>query len=141
MPLLVRWPGKVKPDTTSAQLISLTDVMATVAAIVGADLPADAAEDSFNMLPVLLGEDHGPIRPYLLQQAFGGPRYLAIRRGNWKYLDHAGSGGNRYENDPQLQPFILPDTAPGAPASSTTSKPIPARQEISTSTNRRSCRN
>jgi arylsulfatase A len=67
------------------------------------------------MLPVLLGEDNGPIRPYLLQQAFGGPRYLAIRRGNWKYLDHAGSGGNRYENDPELEPFILPDTAPGAP--------------------------
>jgi arylsulfatase A len=115
VPLLVRWPGKVKPNTTSSQLTSLTDVMATVAAIVGADLPDDAAEDSFNMLPVLLGEDNGPIRPYLLQQAFGGPRYLAIRRGNWKYLDHAGSGGNRYENDPELEPFILPDTAPGAP--------------------------
>jgi arylsulfatase A-like enzyme len=115
VPLLVRWPGKVKPGTTSAQLVSLTDVMATVAAIVGADLPADAAEDSFNMLPVLLGEDHGPIRPYLLQQAFGGSRHRAIRRGDWKYLDHAGSGGNRYENSPQLEPFILPDAAPGAP--------------------------
>ena len=94
VPLLVRWPGKVKPDATSSQLISLTDVMATVAAIVGADLPADAAEDSFNMLPVLLGEDNDdPIRPFLLQQAFGGSRDLAIRRGNWKYLDHTGSGG------------------------------------------------
>ena len=115
VPFLVRWPGKVKPGTTSAQLTSLTDVMATVAAIIGAELPNDAAEDSFNMLPALLGQDGGPIRPYLLQQAFGGPRYLAIRRGNWKYLDHTGSGGNRYENNPGLKPFILPDTAPGAP--------------------------
>ena len=114
VPFLVRWPGKVKPGTTSAQLTSLTDVMATVAAIIGAELPNDAAEDSFNMLPALLGKDGGPIRPYLLQQAFGGSRTLSIRRGNWKYLDHTGSGGNRYDNDPGLKSFILPDTAPGA---------------------------
>jgi arylsulfatase A len=115
VPFLVRWPGKVKPGTTSAQLTSLTDVMATVAAIIGAELPNDAAEDSFNMLPALLGKDGGPIRPYLLQQAFGGSRTLSIRRGNWKYLDHTGSGGNRYDNDPGLKSFILPDTAPNAP--------------------------
>ena len=115
VPFLVRWPGKVKPGTTSAQLTSLTDVMATVAVIIGADLPNDAAEDSFNLLPALLGKDSGPIRPYLLEQAFSGSRTLSIRRGNWKYLDHPGSGGNRYENNPELKPFILPDTAPGAP--------------------------
>jgi arylsulfatase A-like enzyme len=115
VPLLVRWPGKVKHGTTSAQLTSLTDVMATIAAITGVDLPNNAAEDSFNVLPALLGQDSGPIRPYLLQQAFGGARYLSIRRGQWKHLDHTGSGGNSYEKDPELKPFILPNTAPGAP--------------------------
>jgi arylsulfatase A-like enzyme len=115
VPFLVRWPGQVKPGTSSAQLTSLTDVMATVAAIIGADLPKDAAEDSFNLLPALLGQDRSPIRPYLLQQAFGGARTLSVRRGPWKYLDHSGSGGNRYENNPELKPFILPETAPGAP--------------------------
>lgn len=115
VPFIVRWPGQVKPGTTSTQLTSLTDVMATVAAILGADLPTHAAEDSFNLLPALLGQDTGPIRPYLLQQAFGGPRYLSIRRGHWKYLDHTGSGGNRYDNNPELKPFMLPETAPGAP--------------------------
>jgi arylsulfatase A-like enzyme len=115
VPFLVRWPGHVKAGTTSAQLASLTDVMATVAAIVGADLPKDAAEDSFNLLPALVGKDSGPIRPCLLQQAAGGSRTLSIRRGQWKYLDHPGSGGNRYENYPELKQFMLPDTAPGAP--------------------------
>jgi arylsulfatase A len=115
VPLLVRWPGQVKPGTTNAQLTSLTDLMATIAAIVGAELPANAAEDSFNMLPVWLGKGTGPIRPYLLQQAFGGVRTLSIRRGPWKYLDHTGSGGNAYEQNPELKPFILPETAPGAP--------------------------
>lgn len=115
VPFLVRWPGKAKAGTVSAQLTSLTDVMATVAAITGVELPDNAAEDSFNMLPAWRSEDHAPIRPYLLQQAFGGQRTLSIRRGEWKYLDHTGSGGNRYENDPGLKPFYLPDTAPGAP--------------------------
>ncbi len=115
VPFIVRWPGKVKAGTTSAQLTSLTDVMATVAAIVGADLPDNAAEDSFNLLPAWLGEDKAPIRPYLLEQAFGGARTLSIRRGPWKYLDHPGSGGNRYETDPGLKPFILPEVVPDAP--------------------------
>jgi arylsulfatase A-like enzyme len=115
VPFLVRWPGHVKPGTTNAQLISLTDVMATAAAIVEARLPANAAEDSFNLLPTLLGRDSGPIRPYLLTQAFGGARTLAIRRGPWKYLNHPGSGGNRYDQNPELQRFALPEAAPGAP--------------------------
>ncbi len=115
VPFLVRWPGKVKPGTTSAQLTSLTDVMATIAAITGAKLPNNAAEDSFNMLPALLGEATAPVRPYLLTQAFAGARTLSIRRGPWKLLDHPGSGGNRYENNTELKRFILPDTAPAAP--------------------------
>ncbi len=39
-PFIVRWPGKVKAGATSDQLTSLTDVMATCAAIVGHD-PAE----------------------------------------------------------------------------------------------------
>ncbi|QDU28837.1 Arylsulfatase [Anatilimnocola aggregata] len=114
VPFLVRWPGKVKPGTTSSQLTSLTDVMATVAAIVDVKLPENAAEDSFSLLPALLGQIDAPIRPYLLQQAFSGQRTLSIRRGDWKYLDHTGSGGNRYENNPGLKPFIIPDAVPEA---------------------------
>ncbi len=115
VPFLVRWPGKVKAGTTSSQLASLTDVMATAAAIIGAKLPDNAAEDSFSLIPALLEDARAPIRPYLLQQAFGGSRTLSIRRGDWKYIDHTGSGGNRYDNHAGLKPFHLPDTAPDAP--------------------------
>jgi arylsulfatase A-like enzyme len=87
--------------------------MATCAALTGAKLPPDAAEDSFNMLPALLGEDGGkPIRPYLLHQTMD--LSLAIRRGPWKYLDHRGSGGNAYDRGP-LQPYAMQDAAPDAP--------------------------
>ncbi len=69
----------------------------------------------FNLLPGWSDADHAPIRPYLLTQAFGGQRTLAIRRGNWKYIDHTGSGGNRYEEHSGLKPYALAETAPDAP--------------------------
>jgi arylsulfatase A-like enzyme len=114
VPLIVRWPGRVKPGATSDQLVCLTDVMSTLAAITGAELPQDAAEDSFNLLPVLEGEATTPIRPYLLTQAFAGAKTLSIRRGDWKYLDHRGSGGNRYDTG-GLKTFALPESDPEAP--------------------------
>lgn len=114
VPLIVRWPGHVKSGSTSDQLASLTDVMATLAAVTGAELPYNSAEDSFNLLPVLEGKATAPVRPYLLTQAFGGQRTLSIRRGSWKYIDHRGSGGNNYAN-PELKRFALPEVAPEAP--------------------------
>jgi hypothetical protein len=40
---------------------------------------------------------------------------LAIRRGHWKYLDHPGSGGNRYLANSPLAPDLRPEAAPDAP--------------------------
>ncbi|EMI18735.1 arylsulfatase A [Rhodopirellula maiorica SM1] len=115
VPFLVRWPGKVPAGTTSSEITSLTDVMATIAEIINTPLPNDAGEDSFSMLPVMLdAAPKDPIRPYVLQQGFGGRKYLAIRRGRWKYLAHKGSGGNNYDTHPQLKEYRLPDTAPEA---------------------------
>ena len=64
---------------------------------------------------MLAGEATGPIRPYLLTQAFGGARTLSLREGRWKYIDHAGSGGNNYERG-EVKPYALPEAEPGAPA-------------------------
>jgi arylsulfatase A len=114
VPFIVRWPGKVKAGTTSDQTLCLTDILATVAAITGTELPHDAAEDSFNLLPALEGTATAPIRPYLITQAFGGQRTLSIRRGNWKYIAHRGSGGNNYDKG-EMKPYALPDTDPDAP--------------------------
>lgn len=115
VPMIVRWPGRLAAGTDVTQPICLTDIIATVAAVLGVELPDDAAEDSFNMLPAWRGESSVSIRPYLLHQAFSGGKTLAIRRGHWKYIDHPGSGGNRYENSEGLKPYILPEVHPNAP--------------------------
>ena len=112
VPFLVRWPNNIAPNSSSSQTISLTDIMATCAALTGATLPNNAAEDSFNILPVFLGKAGGkPIRDFTLHQT--NSLALAIRQGPWKYLDHRGSGGNRYEKG-ELAAFALPDNAPTA---------------------------
>ena len=114
MPFIVRWPGKIAPGSKTDQMISLTDVMATCAAVVDAELPNDAAEDSFDFLPVLLDKQgEKPVREYLIQQTIS--LALSIRNKHWKYLDHKGSGGNNY-NRGQLKQYALPETAPDAPA-------------------------
>lgn len=114
VPFIARWPGHIAAGSTSDQTVCLTDIMATCAAVVGANLPNDATEDSFNILGVMLGEKNDdPVRSYTLHQTIR--LALAIRRGPWKYLDHKGSGGNRYEGNPNLEQYIIKDTAPDAP--------------------------
>jgi len=117
VPFIARWPGKIKPGSTSSQTLCLTDLMATCAAITGAKIPEKAGEDSVNMLPALLSEDQGkPIRKYTLHQTIS--LALAIRRGPWKYLDHKGSGGgNNYTHAGRwgMKKYIVPEKAPQAP--------------------------
>jgi arylsulfatase A len=116
VPFIARWPGRIKANSRSDQVLCLTDMMATFAALTGAKIPAKDAEDSVNMLPALLGEDKGkPIRQYTLHQTIS--LALAIRRGPWKYLDHKGSGGNNYGRPGTwgMKQYALPEKAPDAP--------------------------
>ena len=114
VPLIARWPGKIPAGHTARQTVCLTDLLATAASINGFPLPDNAGEDSFDMLPVLTG-GKDPVRPYTLHQTMS--LALAIRQGDWKYLDHAGSGGNNYERDGEwgMKQFALPELAPAAP--------------------------
>lgn len=116
IPFIARWPGRIKANSRSDQVLCLTDMMATCAALTGAKIPAKDGEDSVNMLPALLGKDEGkPIRQYTLHQTIS--LALAIRRGPWKYLDHKGSGGNNYNRPGTwgMKQYVLPEKAPDAP--------------------------
>ncbi|HAD59135.1 MAG TPA: arylsulfatase [Planctomycetaceae bacterium] len=110
-PFIVRWPGQVKPGSVSDAMVNLTDVMATCAAAAGANLPNDAAEDSYNLLPVLKG-DGTAVRSHLLTQTIS--LGLSIRTKRWKLLDHKGSGGNNYSRD-NLKAYAIEDTDSDAP--------------------------
>jgi arylsulfatase A len=91
IPFLARWPGRIKPATTSSQLGCLTDLMATAAAITDFRLPDGAGEDSYNLLPALLGRARAPIRDAIVHHSNQG--VFSIRQGRWKLELGLGSGG------------------------------------------------
>jgi len=92
VPFLARWPGKIKPGSTSDDLICLTDLLATTAAILRKPLPDNTGEDSFNFLPALLGTKRDkPIREAIVHHSVSG--MFAIRQGRWKLIQGLGSGG------------------------------------------------
>ncbi len=93
VPLLVRWPARVKPGISSA-LLCQVDFLASFAALTGQKLSEDAAPDSLNVLQSLLGESKTG-REELVEQA----RALALRRGDWKYIEPTdGPKRNRATN-------------------------------------------
>jgi arylsulfatase A len=91
IPLIVRWPNQTPAGSTCSRLVSLSDLMATCAAIVGQALPDDAAEDSYNVWPYLLGRQEPVIRPELIHHSIYG--HFAVREHDWKLVMCRGSGG------------------------------------------------
>ena len=93
VPFIARWPGHIPAGTEDGELIALTDMCATFAALTGADLPADAALDSFNALPALLGQPHAqPARDTFISHGAGTNGPFGIRQGPWKLVQNAGGG-------------------------------------------------
>ncbi len=100
VPFIARWPGKIKAGAESRETICHVDFMATVAALTGAALPPGAGEDSFSLLPVLLGEksDHSA-RPATVHHAASGK--FAIRRGDWVLIDAPTGDDNGAKGEPK----------------------------------------
>ncbi len=107
VPFLVRWPGKVKAGSQSAQVICHTDLLATCADLLGAKLPDQAGEDSLSILPVLLGKDSQPVHEAVVHHSINGN--FAIRQGSWKLEFCPGSGGWSKPRDPEAKKQGLPD--------------------------------
>lgn len=89
IPFLARWPGKIAPGSVSNELVCLTDLMATVAEITGTTLPSNAGEDSYSVVPAMLGKRS--LRQAIVHHSNGG--HFSIRQGNWKLNIGRGSGG------------------------------------------------
>ena len=86
-PFIASWPARIKPKVSDA-LIGQMDLVASFAALTGQKLAADAAPDSFNVLPALLGESKQG-RDHIVEYA----NVLAIRKGQWKAIPARGARG------------------------------------------------
>jgi arylsulfatase A-like enzyme len=88
---MVRWPGHVAAGAVRGELLCLTDIEASLAGVLGVDLPNDAAEDSFDQSPVWLGTSTAAPRTAIVNHSNGG--MFSIRQNNWKLVLGLGSGG------------------------------------------------
>lgn len=84
VPFLVRWPGVVEPGAVCDALVGQVDLMATFAAALDVALPDDAAEDSFDLTPLLRGAG-GSGRTFHVHNTQ--PDRYAIRSEGWLLVD------------------------------------------------------
>ena len=95
VPMIVRWPTK-KNNKKINNYIELTDIAATLSEITGVEVAEDFCEDSFSFLPIMDNKESPQTRELTVHHSVQGK--WALRRGKWKILLHAGSGGNDYPN-------------------------------------------
>lgn len=105
VPLIVRWPGVIKPGSTSAMPVTSVDHLPTLCAMAGTKPPADRPIDGANLLPLLRQE--GTLQRDAIYWHFPHYRhndvvpYSIIRCGDWKLI-------KRYEGKP-FELFNLKD--------------------------------
>ncbi len=100
VPFLARWPGRIEAGAVSDEIICHVDFMATIAALLGAKLPDNAGEDSFSLLPMLLGERFtSPIREATVHHSATGK--FAIRKGGWVLIDSPTGDDNGAKGEPE----------------------------------------
>ncbi len=80
VPLIAHWPARMKAGVSDA-LVGQQDFFASLANLTGQKLGDDAAPDSFDVLPALLGESKTG-RAWIVEHA----RALSIRKGKYKLI-------------------------------------------------------
>jgi arylsulfatase A len=86
-PFIARWKGRIQPGL-SDEIVSTIDLAASLAALTGTALPADAFADSFDVSGALLGTPGAKGREHLIQQDNGQTGNFGFRVGNWKLVRH-----------------------------------------------------
>lgn len=113
VPFIVSWPGKIEPGSRSNEVVSQVDFAATFAEIIGYKLSNDHAIDSYNLLPVLTGEEYSkPLRLATVQNT--SQKAFALRQGEW-VLINASSGAAQKESENYLNHFGLETFAEETP--------------------------
>lgn len=85
VPFIASWPGKIPAGVVADNLVSGTDILATLADITDQPLASHQAMDSYNFLGTLLGQPNSPSRDYLMIQG-GTDRKVIFRDGSWKLI-------------------------------------------------------
>jgi len=81
VPMIVRWPGEVRPGTTCERVVGFEDLLPTLGQVAGADVPKGL--DGISFVPALRGRKQPP-RPFLYREFAGYGGQVSVRMGSWK---------------------------------------------------------
>ncbi|MFA9389653.1 MAG: arylsulfatase [Prolixibacteraceae bacterium] len=96
IPLIVRWPGKIKPNTTSDHISAFWDFMPTACEIADIEIPET---NGISFLPTLL-DKHQKQHDYIYHEFYEIDGKQSLRKGNWKAVR------NNVYKDPNGQPEL-----------------------------------
>ena len=83
VPCIMRWPGRITAGSVSHQLAATIDILPTIAAITGADLPARPI-DGVNIQAILKGDTR--VTPRDEYYYYYGGELIAVRKGKMKLV-------------------------------------------------------
>lgn len=85
VPAFVRWRGRIKPGSSTDQVIITMDWTATLLSLAGTKAPSDFPLDGIDLIPIMTGQ--GKIVPRdLYWRLTQRTNQKAVRSGEWKYL-------------------------------------------------------
>lgn len=107
VPFIVNWPAAIKQGKVSDALVSHIDLVASMAQLVGAQLPLGAAPDSRDQLETWLGRSDEPA-PFVAEMAQD--HTVSVRTSQWKYIEPSNGAAKQgqtgietgYSKKPQL---------------------------------------
>ncbi|MEL0095662.1 MAG: sulfatase-like hydrolase/transferase [Planctomycetaceae bacterium] len=104
VPFIARWPGQIPAGTTTDALINHTDMLATLAELVGVkDVDGETRVDSHSFLPVLREPDVQHQRPAMAVTT------RSFRDGDWKLNFNRGNSGPDERDVDQASLYNLAD--------------------------------
>jgi len=107
VPFIAWGPGRIPAGKLEKEIVCLTDLMATCAAITGYRLPNNAAEDSYDISAALFGRKRSkPIREATVHHSM--MNEYALRQGDWVFIESKNGGGGQAEPDWYRQNHNIP---------------------------------
>ncbi|MGZ5221347.1 MAG: sulfatase-like hydrolase/transferase [Chitinophagaceae bacterium] len=100
-PAIVRWPGKIKANSTTNQVVTTMDWTATILALAAAKPHPKFPLDGINIMPVLQGKQK-EVKRALYWRIFQRQKHKAMRDGKWKWIQD--EKGDEYLIDLQTDP-------------------------------------
>jgi arylsulfatase A len=105
-PFITYWKGKIQPNV-SDEIVSTIDLAASMAELVGVELPKDGILDSFNILDVLLGKEGSKGRDHIVTQDNGLRGTYGLRENDWKLQRHDTK--KMYNGDLSMKLWDVPE--------------------------------